>query len=246
MALTKFVDRIYLPYIEEKRASTKKGYKEILENHIVDRVGHIRLRDFRTVDGSKMLKAIADENDLSKTTLQHIKGVLSGVFTHAKNEGAFDGVNPIQGIRIPSNAREPGEAYAYSLTQICQILDLFPKLHKAIIATAAFAGLREGELRGIEWPDYKERVLAVNRSIWKDVVNKLKTRASANSVPVIRQLAEILDDYRSSIGNPATGVMFHTGGGEPMDLNKLARRTIRPLVEMIGLEWYGWHGSGVA
>jgi integrase len=97
-------------------------------------------------------------------------------------------------------------------------------------------------LRGIEWPDYKERVLAVNRSIWKDIVNKLKTRASANSVPVIRQLAEILDDYRSSIGNPATGVMFHTGGGEPMDLNKLARRTIRPLVEMIGLEWYGWHG----
>jgi hypothetical protein len=120
MALKEFVDRIYLPYIEEKRASTKKGYKEILENHIMDRVGHIWLRDLRTVDGSKMLKAIADENDLSKTTLQHIKGVLSGVFTHSKNEGAFDGVNPIQGIRIPSNAREPGETYAYSLTQICQ------------------------------------------------------------------------------------------------------------------------------
>ena len=29
-----------------------KGYKEILENHIIDRVGHIRLSDFRTADGS--------------------------------------------------------------------------------------------------------------------------------------------------------------------------------------------------
>ena len=33
-----------------------------------------------------MLKAIAEEHDLSKTTLQHIKTVLSGVFSHAKNE----------------------------------------------------------------------------------------------------------------------------------------------------------------
>jgi hypothetical protein len=38
------------PNIEEKRASTKKGYEEIWNNHIRDRVGHIRMREFRTVD----------------------------------------------------------------------------------------------------------------------------------------------------------------------------------------------------
>ncbi len=110
LTLKKFVESIYLPFIEsETRASTKKGYREIWNNHICDRVGDIRVREFRTVHASKMLRAIAEENDLSKTTLQHIKSVLSGIFTHAKNEGAFDGANPIQGTRIPSNAREPGE-----------------------------------------------------------------------------------------------------------------------------------------
>ena len=78
-----------------------------------------------------MLKAIADENDLSKTTLQHIKGVLSGIFTHARNEGAFDDANPIQGARIPTNAREPDETYAYNLAQICRILEFLPILAKA-------------------------------------------------------------------------------------------------------------------
>ena len=29
MILTEFGEKIYLPYIEEKRASTKKGYEEI-------------------------------------------------------------------------------------------------------------------------------------------------------------------------------------------------------------------------
>lgn len=67
MTLKQLVDEIYLGYIEEKRASTKKGYAEIWKNHICDRVGYIQVREFRTVHASRMLRAIADENDLSKT-----------------------------------------------------------------------------------------------------------------------------------------------------------------------------------
>lgn len=242
MSLREFVEKVYLPYCEELRASTRKGYEEIWTNHISDRVGHIRVREFRTVDASKMLRAIGEECDLSKTTLQHIKSVLSGIFSHAKNEGAFDGVNPVQDARIPRNAREPGETFAYDLTQIRRILDVLPLLPQAVIATASFAGLRIGELRGLEWPDYAGDSLSVNRSIWKSVVNRPKTRASAQAVPVIRQLAEILNAYRLSMGNPTTGLIFHSGGGEPMDMDKLAQRIVRPAVEAIRLEWYGWHG----
>jgi len=242
MTLQEFFERIYVPYIQEKRASTRKGYEEIWRNHVGDRVGHFRLREFRTVYASKMLQAIAAENDLSKTTLQHIKSVLSGVFTHAKNEGAFDGVNPVQGARIPSNAREPRDTYAYNLAQIRRILEFLPLLPKAVVATASYAGLREGELRGLAWPDYTGDALNVCRSVWKTVVNKPKTSASAKPVPVIRQLAEVLDAYRESVGRPSNGVMFHAGDGQPMDLDKLAQRVIRPVAEAIGVGWYGWHG----
>jgi integrase len=69
-----------------------------------------------------------------------------------------------------------------------------------------------------------------------------KTQASAKPVLVMRQLAEILITYRSSTGNPTAGVMFHSGACEPMDLGKLAQQVIRPVVEALGLDWYGWHG----
>src|SRR6266436_3871943 len=105
----------------------------------------------------------------------------------------------------PRNAREARETFAYSLAQIYRILNILPLLPKAVIATASFAGLREGELRGLEWPDYSGESLSVNRSIWKNIVNRPKTLASAQSVPVIRQLAEILNAHRLSMGNPATG-----------------------------------------
>jgi integrase len=243
MTLSHFVERAYLPWVEaERRASTNKGYREIWENHIRERVGQIRMREFRTVHASKMLRTIADECDLTKTTLQHIKSVLSGVFTYAKNEGAYDGFNPVQGAMIPGKAREPEETYAYNMVQILRILQILPLLPKAVVATASLAGLREGELRGLEWPDYTGEALAVNRSVWKGVVNRPKTRTSRQPVPVIPKLANLLDEYRASMGDPTTGAMFHNGSGESMDMDKLAQRVIRPALEAIGLPWFGWHG----
>ena len=79
---------------------------------------------------------------------------------------------------------------------------------------------REGELRGLEWSDYSGDALAVNRSIWKGIVNKPKTRASRQPVPVIPESAKILDEYRSSMHNPKTGVMFHNGDGACLDTDK--------------------------
>ncbi len=243
MTLSEFSEQFYLPWVErEPRASTYKGYRDIWNLYLSGRVGEIRLRRFRTVDASRMLRAVADDCDLTKTTLQHIKSVLSGIFTHAKNEGAYDGENPVEGARIPRNAREPGETYAYNLVQILRILEVLPLLPRAAVATASFAGLREGELRGVEWPDFAGDTLTVKRSIWKAVVNEPKTRASRQSVPVIPTLANILDEHRASMHNPETGVIFHSGNGEPMDMDKLAQRVIRPAVEACGLPWYGWHG----
>ena len=242
MTMTDFAEHIYLPYVDAKRrASTRKGYREIWENHIKPRLGNLRLREIRTVDASKMLRAVADECDLTKTTLCHIKSVISGIFTFARNEGAFDGPNPIQGVLIP-DAREPNETHAYDLMTIYRILRILPLLPKATVATASFAGLREGELKGLHWEDLVGNELWVNRSIWKGIVNSPKTRASKKPVPVIPELAAILAEYRLSMGNPATGVVFHSGTGERMDMDKLAQRVIRPAVQASGIPWYGWHG----
>jgi integrase len=242
ITLTAFVEGAYLPWTkEERRASTSKGHEEIWINYLRNRVGELRLREFRTVDASRMLRAIAKERDLTKTTLQHIKSVLSTIFTFAKNDGAFDGANPVDGVLIPWDAREPGETHAYDLSQVLQMLDRLPLLAKSLVATAAFAGLRLGELRGLEWTDYTGAELTINRSIWRSVVNPPKTRASRNSVPVIPALAEILDEYRRSVGNQETGVVFHSGNRLPINADKVGRRVIRPTLRAIRLPWYGWH-----
>jgi len=90
----------------------------IWKNHISKRVGQLRLREFRTVDAGRMPRCIALDHNLSKTSLQHIKSVLSGIFTYAKNEGAFDGANPVQGALIPKSAREAGWSSMVRLARV--------------------------------------------------------------------------------------------------------------------------------
>jgi integrase len=241
MRLTDFFEKHYKPEIErEKRPSTAKGYKEIWANHVKPRIGDIPVRDFRTVDGSKLLKAIAAKNDLGKATLQHIKSMLSGVFTFAKNEGLYDGVNPMQDVLIPK-ARRPGQTHVYSLWEIRKMLRILPPVVRAFVAVAAYTGLRRGEIGGLEWQDYTGDSITVSRSLWRGRILETKTEASSAPVPVIPELANVLKQYRATIGNPKTGPIFSGVQQDRIDLDKLGTRIVRPIIQAAGLKWRGWH-----
>src|ERR1019366_8945370 len=84
-----------------------------------------------------------------------IKAFLSGVFRHAAQLGCFDGANPVRLTEIPAFAPEGQEGRAYSLEEIAQMLRVLPEPAVTVIATAAYSGLRLGELRGLTWESYE-------------------------------------------------------------------------------------------
>ena len=117
MTLGLFVKETYLPHAAtQKRASTYKGYKEIWDEYLEPRCCDVRLREFRTCDGEKLLAEIARQRELSRNSLKHIKSLLSGVFKHAKRIGTLNGTNPMQDVSIPK-AKEGEETHAYSLEE---------------------------------------------------------------------------------------------------------------------------------
>ena len=82
---------------------------------------------------------------------------MSGIFKFAKQQGFFDGVNPVQDTTIPKG-RESAETHAYSLEEITQILIHLPEPAATIFATAAFTGARRGEISGMLWENYQDGV----------------------------------------------------------------------------------------
>src|SRR5262249_33849564 len=157
LPVQQFIEHHYLPYVEkQKRASTAKGYQDIWRFHIKGSLGAVRLRDFRPVDGERVMQDIARRREygLSRTTLKHIKSFLSGVFTYARRQGALNGANPMQGVSIPHGA-EPGDTYAYSLEEITTMLEALTGTARVLVGVAAFTGLRRSEIRGLRWEDYE-------------------------------------------------------------------------------------------
>jgi integrase len=240
MTLSRFIEYRYLPFVEEsKRISTFHGYRNMWKLYLKPH-GEIALRDFRTVDGERILKVIAKKSKLTSTTLAHIKALLSGVFRYAKRQGVIDSENPMRDVVLPKG-KPSGETYAYSLDEILQMLMVLPEPAATIVAAAAFTGARKSEVRGLLWEDYDGEQISISQSFWRGHALEPKTPKSKAPVPVVTQLARRLELHRSISGNPANGFMFPSPAGKPYNMDALARDVIIPLITKAGIEWHGWH-----
>lgn len=203
-----FVEQVYLPWIvQHKRPSTAKGYRDIWEDHLQTLCGEVWLKDTRTYFVQGWLNQIG-AGSLSRNTLKHIKSVISGIFTLAKQQDYFQGENPAGDTATNPEATEPEETYAYSLEEVQSILALLPEPAATAFTVAAFMGLRHGEIQGPLWENYRDGELYISRSIWNGRINDPKTRKGRAPVPVIRQLAERLEMHRLRCGNPQSGPIF--------------------------------------
>jgi integrase len=259
-----FVERVYLPRIEEhRRPSTAKGYRDIWEDHLKPLSGQVWLKDTRTYHVQGWLNQIG-AGKLSRNTLKHVKSVISGIFTLAKQQDYFQGENPARDSAVNPKAAEPQETYAYTLEEIQTILALLSEPAATAFAVAAFMGLRHGEIQGLLWENYRDGEMYVSRSIWNGRISDPKTRKGRAPVPVIRQLADRLEIHRLRSGSPVIGPIFANSLGKPLALSSAVNRVILPALnrcEACGKaesshhkdhsykrdtripEWHGWHAA---
>jgi integrase len=240
MTLACFVETRYLPFVEmHKRISTFHGYRSMWRRYLKPR-GEIMLREFRTVNGERILESISTEHKLTSTTLAHIKAFLSGIFRYAKRQGVINSENPMRDVVLPKG-KPAGETHAYSLEEITQMLNLLPEPAATIVALAAFTGVRKSELRGLLWENYDGGQVLISQSYWRGHALEPKTRQSRAPVPIIAQLAQRINCHRTLSGGPAKGWMFPSPAGKPINLDALAADVIVPLVTKAAVQWHGWH-----
>lgn len=243
--LGELVETIYLPWVKDhKRPSTYKGYSDMWKSHLNARCGDWWMPDAHTVDVQRLLDQIAKEDGLSKTSLKHIKHFLSGIYKFAAQQGLFERANPVTAASIP-DAPGPSETYAYSLEEVTQMVAVLPEPAATVVLTAAFTGLRRGEIRGMVWENVESgdplSFYRVSQSIWKGFVTEPKTAKSKAPVPIIGLLAKRLEEHRVRCGSPFSGAMFTNTVGSPLDLNELYRRIIKDIFAAAHIPWHGWH-----
>ncbi len=231
LTVKEFVDRYYLLFVAARRnASTHKFYRDTIKNHVTPALGDLRLREVQTVHVQRMLDAIR----LSHPSLQRIKTAASAVMSHAIRLGFVTGSNPVHEAK-PEGSRSNFEGHAYSWKDVQAMLEKLGEPARTVVAVAAFTGLRESEIRGLQWTDYSGEELFVRRGVWRKNVGETKTVESKARVPVIAPLRKLLDAHRKLNGKHEW--IFAGPKGFSLNLDNLMRREIKPV---IGESWRGW------
>jgi integrase len=272
LSFAEFTETIYLPWVKENhRTSTYRNYNQIWKIHIEPKSGRDRtLKDVRIKHVQTWLNAIG-QKDLARNTLARVKSFLSGLFKHAIRLEYYTGPNPARDTGLNPHAARPAKMHAYDFETIHTITALLSEPAATVFYTAAFSGLRRGEIEGLCWEDYRDGKLHVARSIWNGIENLPKTETSAGAVPVIPFLAERLELHRFRCGiDPKTGLLRMTGpifrnsANHRLSIKNLTDREILPklnVCQVCGLpngiphlkeehewvrdprrpEWKGWH-----
>src|SRR5262249_44963719 len=134
----------------------------------------------------------------------------------------------------------------YTVEEILKMLEYLGEspVSFAVVATAAFTGLRLAELRGLQWQDFDphKRTLTVTRTVWRTKQGLPKTETSESSVPLLTVFQMMLENYKHHLealpedGNlgktlkPFDWIFQGERRGTSLNLPNLVRRTILPLL----------------
>jgi len=245
-----YVEGTWLPFAKRsKEPSTHAGYRSYWMRYIRPRVEKYALRDITVAVVSSLMEDVAMMHSLNTDTVGKVRSILSGIFTYAMGKGHFPGAsaaeNPASCALIPESATEPKNTVAASRAEVRATLAALKAmpLERAAVALIAFGGFRPSEARGLRWEEWdrKKKHIAVRRAVWHRIVGDTKTPQSVRFVTVKDDLREILLVLWRSQGSPLGGYILAGRKGQPVVLDNLTKRHIRPTLEKAGIAWHGFY-----
>jgi len=193
---------------EGLKPSHRDGMEGILRVHLVPAFGSMRL-DQISDEAVQRFKGRLVEGGAKPKTVNNVVNVLSVILRRAVAWKVLPAM-PCQ-IRLMKVPPQPFSYYEFP--QYADLVDAARALgtdHLVVVLLGGDAGLRRGEMIGLQWPDVdlKRGILHVQRSTWGEHTTSPKGGRSRR-VPMTRALTEALQAHRHLRGQH---VLCHDDG----------------------------------
>lgn len=136
-------------------------------------------------------------------------------------------VNPTTALRLPPPAGVRDRAA--SAAEVDALLDALPDEDRALWTTAAYAGLRRGELRGLRWEDVDlgANVIHVKRG-WDEREGAIEPKSAkgARRVPIVAPLRRVLLEHKAATGRRDADLVFGRTPTEPFTPTNVRKRAL--------------------
>lgn len=223
-----------------RRPATDRQYESLWRLHAAERIGDRPLNSITPLDVQDILDA-AMASGLSPATVGAIKRLLVAVFNSAVKARRI-ARSPADGATAPKVERV--EQRFLTTEQLLLLADTIDPPYRALVLLGGFAGLRIGELAGLELRhlDLLRRRIRVEQQLTEGTgrltVGPPKSEASRRTVaigePLTWALAEHIRLFRASAGQDEP--LFTSPGGSPLSPSGFRRRAFSRAVVTAGLQ----------
>ena len=178
--------------------TTAARYESHLRLHILPKFGATPIDHITRIDVKAWAKELTGR--MATSSAHSILTLLSTVMTEAANDRHVLG-NPCQGLRLSHRGRE--EKVIATPLQVLQIADRMDPVSATMVITAAYTGMRWGELAALAWHNVlldqqiPEIVIAPDEGNLRELAGKVwldvpKTENSVRTIPIPPFLARLL------------------------------------------------------
>ncbi|MEK4030865.1 site-specific integrase [Pseudobacillus sp. FSL P4-0506] len=193
----------------ELSPGTLEAHRQALNNHILPQLKNKRLDEIKPIHVVNLLDSLTRKDGknipLSSGTKQYVYRVLRNILERA-TEWKLIKENPVASVKRPKNTGDLKEINVYSEKEVEQLFKAVQEkpFHWRVFTTLALAaGLRRGELLGLEWKhvDFEKGVLSIRQAIVRGengepLLKKTKTKKSMRMVTLPPSVLEELKTFQ--------------------------------------------------
>ena len=196
----------WLRYVEHERgvrATTLREYRTSAQKHLLPEFGDRKLEAITTRSVETWKSRLLAEGKLSRRTINKLLTNLHGVFGRARRVYGLP-KNPVDDVEKLRERYDPGDYDWLRPEEVLAVVraaenasDVDPRIAEqdaAVILTAAFTGLRLGEILGLRWRDvdFDAEMLRVSQQL-NDLGEISVTKGGlVRSVPMVDQVSQRL------------------------------------------------------
>jgi len=173
-------------------------------------IEYFKGRDIREIQVSE-LRVWISHFECSTKTLRAYIGNCKGIFDMAIQEELMV-KNPFIHIKNYGVKKEATDIEPFSKEEVIKLLNHATGDMRIFLAIGFYAGLRAGEILGLQIADIEDDVIFVKRGISKGVVSTPKTEHSVRRVPLFDVLRPYLDEQIRKSKIAKSLWLFHDNG----------------------------------
>lgn len=216
----------YVEFDRERTRATVSDYRSVVDRTLLPAFGgNVALEAITMRDIDAYRAGLASEGRLSNRTINKHLVILHGIFRRAQRVWELP-TNPASAVKRQP-VRNTGKFSVLTPTEIEALARAAGNEQDgALFKTAAFTGLRLGELRALEWGDvdFDKRLIHVRKGFTRWELGDTKSH-KVRSVPMIDQVMEVLEDLsQRPLWVTPEDLVFPSTTGFYFDDSKLRRR----------------------